>query len=439
MTAPVRLRGRIAALAGLAAVVVIIALVSAAGGRPLRATAADAVPAGQSPQCADRYPATRNPGNPLLLPQAPGSNPLRGAHFFVDGPAHGSAAGAIAELIGSGGSGGGTGGGRGPGGRTPRTLSQFPDDLSWVDYERQVNARVQGTPSLANKVRLLEKIADQPEAQRFSTGNQGGGPGAIYSQVQKIFCHNLTADPGAVPIMNTYFLHPLAPGCATKHQLDAIGPTFRRQITEMAEGTGNRPAVYLLEIDAIGSSACIAHNGALPTYEADLRFEINKIAALPHTVVYVEAGYSDANSPGYTAKILNAIGVRKIRGFFTNDTHLNWTINEVRWGQKVSAMTHGAHFLVNTSENGNGPKLNPHPTTQGVENLCNPPGRALGPMPTTSTGFAPVDGFVWEHPPGNSSGCGGGPSAGTFWVQKALGLAARANGKLGPGFPSKPY
>jgi endoglucanase len=60
-------------------------------------------------------------------------------------------------------------------------------------------------------------------------------------------------------------------------------------------------------------------------------------------------------------------------------------------------------------------------------------------MPTTSTGFPQVDGFVWEHPPGNSSGCGGGPSAGTFWVQKALGLAARANGKLGPGFPSKPY
>jgi endoglucanase len=198
--------------------------------------------------------------------------------------------------------------------------------------------------------------------------------------------------------------------------------------------------VYLLEIDALGSSACIAHSSALPVYEADLRFEINKIAALPHTVVYMEGGYSDSNSPAYTARILNAIGIRKIRGFYTNDTHLQWTINEIRWGQKVSAMTHGAHFLVNTTENGRGPLLNPHPTTQGVEDLCNPPGRGLGPRPTTSTGFAHVDGFVWQHTPGNSSGsCHGGPSAGTFWAQRALGLAARANEKLGPGFPSRPY
>lgn len=407
-----------------AAVSAIVLLVcGAAGGRPVHATAADAVPPGQSPQCRDPYPATRSPGNPLLLPAAPGSNPLRGAHFFVDGPAHGAAAGAIAELLGT----------------APQALSQFPNDLSWAQYKQRVESEIQGKPELANKVHLLEKIADQPEAQRFSTGNQGGGPGAIYSQVQKIFCHNLTADPGAVPIISTYFLHPLAPGCATKQQLEAIGPTFRRQITEMAEGTGNRPAVYLLEIDALGSSACIAHSSALAIYEADLRFEIDQIAALPHTVVYIEAGYSDANSPSYTARILNAIGIGKIRGFYTNDTHLQWTINEVRWGQKVSAMTHGAHFLVNTTENGRGPLLNPHPVTQGIEDLCNPPGRGLGPQPTTSTGFAHVDGFVWQHTPGNASGCGGGPPAGTFWVQRALGLAARANGKLGPGYPSRPY
>jgi endoglucanase len=102
-------------------------------------------------------------------------------------------------------------------------------------------------------------------------------------------------------------------------------------------------------------------------------------------------------------------------------------------------MTHGAHFLINTSENGQGPKLNPHPITQGVEDLCNPPGRGLGPKPTTSTPFAHSDGFVWQHPPGNSSGCGGGPPGGIFWVAKAVGLASRANQKLGPGYPSRPY
>jgi endoglucanase len=174
-------------------------------------------------------------------------------------------------------------------------------------------------------------------------------------------------------------------------------------------------------------------------YEADLRYEINQISALPHAVVYIEGGYSDSNAPGYTAKVLNAIGIRKIRGFYTNDTHLQWTAKEAKWAQQVSAKTHGAHFLINTSENGQGPKLNPHPITQGVEDLCNPPGRGLGPKTTTSTPFAHADGFIWQHVPGNSSGCGGGPPGGTFWLAKAVGLASRANQKLGPGYPSRPY
>ncbi len=76
-------------------------------------------------------------------------------------------------------------------------------------------------------------------------------------------------------------------------------------------------------------------------------------------------------------------------------------------------MTHGAHFVVNTAQNGQGPLLNKHPPQQGVEDLCNPPGRGLGPRPTTSTGFPHVDAFLWTHVPGNSSGsCNGGPPSG---------------------------
>jgi endoglucanase len=161
--------------------------------------------------------------------------------------------------------------------------------------------------------------------------------------------------------------------------------------------------------------------------------------ALPHTVVYVEAGYSDGNSPQYTAKILNAIGVAKIRGFFTNDTHENWTINEVRWATKVSRLAHGAHFIVDTADNGRGPLLNRNRVKNGNENLCNPPGRGLGPRDTTATGFAPADAFLWTHPPGNSSGCGGGPPAGVFWPARAIQMAENANQQLGPGYPSRPF
>ena len=51
------------------------------------------------------------------------------------------------------------------------------------------------------------------------------------------------------------------------------------------------------------------HTGALPYWEADIRYEVDKIASLPHTVVYVEGGYADGNSPSYTAKVLRAVDV----------------------------------------------------------------------------------------------------------------------------------
>ncbi len=377
--------------------------------------------------CGDPHSSTRDPSNPLALPTPPGPNPLNGANFFVDGPAHGAAAGAIARLL-----------GRDPAG--------FPDSYSWAEFQQQilgsasVQQRLNNDPGLAFKVRNLEKIAVEPEPQRFSAYAQGGTPKGEYSQAIKIFCHNLTADPGTIPIVNTYFLHPAAGACPTPAKLRAAGALFRARIDAIARATANRPAVYLLELDGVGSSGCVRKMGSLGIWEADLRYEVNKISSLPHTVVYLEAGYSDANGPRYTARVLNAAGVRTIRGFWTNDTHLNWTISEIKWGDKVSRLTHGANFVINTAQNGNGPKKNPHPVTQGNEDLCNPPGRALGPRPTTDTGFAHVDAFLWSSPPGNSSGpCNGGTASGTFWTARAIELAAHANGRLGPGYPSEPY
>jgi endoglucanase len=380
----------------------------------------------------DTYPARRNPSNPLNLPVAPGSNPLHGAQFFVDGPAHGPAAGAIARLV----------------GLDPRRL---PDSLSWAKFLLRLQTgrfarKLARNPGLAHKVHLLEKIASQPEVNRFSLYSGGGGPGAIYGQVRKILCHNVAADPGAIPIFTTFFLYQ-AGYCESASQILANRPTFERQVHEVAKGIDRRPAVMLLELDAIGASRCMQSTGALPYWEADIRYEVDTLEALPHTVVYVEGGYADGNPPGYTASVLRAVDIHRIRGFFTNDTHEDWTIDEIRWAQRVSRLVGGTHFIVNTATNGHGPLVPRNRARYGNEILCNPPGRGMGPAPTTTPidprthrVISGTDAFVWTAPPGNSSGpCNGGPPAGTFWTSKALGLAAHANGQLGPGYPSEPY
>jgi endoglucanase len=394
---------------------------------PHGARAAVRVPVAHSAAaaCASPYPATRDPANPLDLPTAPGSNPLNGAHFTDPGAYGGNyAATAIAQLLGI----------------NPKSLSPTQ---SWAGFEQQIEsgpaqAKLSADPALAKQVDALAMIADQPQAQRISTYSWGGTPSGIGKQTHKLFCQIAASDPGSVPIITTYFLHPNLGGCATKQQIDAYMPKFKAQINAMAHATGRHPAVYLLELDAIGSSACIARHGGLHAWETALRFEMQAVQSLPHTLVYVEGGYSDSNSVGYTTRVLKAIGVDGIRGFFTNDTHNQWTSHEVSWATKIAHRT-GAHFIVNTSDNGQGPALNPHPKTQGVEDLCNPPGRGLGIQDTTDTGSAVADAFLWVHSPGMSAGtCNGGP-AGGFWPAKAVGEASLANAQLGPGFPSLPY
>ena len=375
--------------------------------------------------CSDRHPSKRDPSNPLDLPTPPGSNPLTGAQFMDPGPARGNnAAAAIAQLLG--------------------VHFKTSSTESWASFLQRIetgplHAKLAADPALARKVDELALIAGQPQAQRISTYSWGGTPSGIFKQTRKVFCQIEASDPGTIPIITTYFLHPNLHGCPGTAQINGYMPRFKRQIDAMARATARHPAVYLLELDAIGSSGCIARRGAMPAWEAALRFEMHAMQSLPHTVVYVEGGYSDSNSVRYTARILRAIHVNTIRGFFTNDTHNQWTLNEVRWATKISHKTHGAHFLVNTSDNGQGPKLNPHPGTQGIEDLCNAPGRGLGIEDTTDTGFAHADAFLWIHSPGMSGGtCNGGP-AGGFWPEKAEGEAGRANEQLGPSTQNRPY
>jgi hypothetical protein len=376
----------------------------------------------------------RDPANPLALPTPPpAGDPLSGAHFFVDGPLHGQAAGAIAQSMGL-------------------DPASFPDTYSWAMLQQ-----AHGPQFNAND-RLLAKIAGQEETQNISLYAQGGGPGAIFAQTMKILCDNAAADPtpDTVPVFSTFFIYPHGQFCPTQSAIQGWQPTFNRDVNEMASAIGDKRAVIFEEIDSIGASSCLKPK-ALKEWVRALLDESARFSELPHAVVYEEAGYSDAQGPMWTAKRLWQAGVSQVEGFYTDDTHFAWDANEIKWAQRVSNdlfrmshHTYRAHFVVNTAQNGQGPALNPHPVQQGIENLCNPPGRGLGRMPTGDVNptfdghtFTDLDGFMWTGVPGRShnGNCPGGPwkPAGVFDPRFALELAQNANQRLGPGYPSEPY
>ena len=101
-----------------------------------------------------------------------------------------------------------------------------------------------------------------------------------------------------------------------------------------------------------------------------------------------------------------------------NVSNFYLTSENATYGAQVSALVGGKHFVIDTGRNGLGP------TTDGQ--WCNPAGRAIGARPTTATGNALIDAFLWIKTPGESDGsCNGAPGAGTWMPEFALGLAQR--------------
>ncbi len=256
--------------------------------------------------------------------------------------------------------------------------------------------------AVSYRVDQLEKIGNYPQAHQFSLYTAGGSGPAIFTQVQNYLCRMQRTDPGAAAEITTYFVKH-GGGCSP-----AVNPNFDDEVNALKDAVGNFPAVIFVEEDAI-DTICWSNPAAISNREALLKYEIDQLSQLPHALLYVEGGTSDANSPAEAARVLNASDASKIRGFFTNDTHFNWAYKEIQYGNKVSKLTHGLHFVVDTRGDGNGPLRNPHPVTQGNEQLCNPPGRGLGPKPGASNGqsygmYSPdLDGFVWVTTPGESA------------------------------------
>jgi endoglucanase len=162
----------------------------------------------------------------------------------------------------------------------------------------------------------------------------------------------------------------------------------------------------------------------------ELRDAIDVLTAnCPRLVIYLDAGAADSASARSVARLLRRSGVAKIQGFFLNSTHFDWTSREIRYGEAISRMTGGKHFVVNTGENGRGPLRPADIVHQGNEVLCNPPGRGLGPKPTTNTGYPNVDAFAWTSNPGESGGpcVPGAPSTGVYWPAYAEMLVRNAD------------
>jgi endoglucanase len=263
----------------------------------------------------------------------------------------------------------------------------------------------------------LDKIANQPAAAWMGNWNP-----QIEMDVKRQVWAKTRA--GGLPVLILYNLPFRDCGSYSAGGAGSAGG-YKTWIRNVASGIGSRRVAIVLEPDGLPMlTKCLSPSRQQERVEL-VRFAVEMLMALPGTAVYVDAGHSKWVPAAEMAPRLKAAGIDRADGFALNVSNYQSTPDLMVYGKQLSALLGGAHFIIDTSRNGNGAPQGFGPDDE--RSWCNPDGRALGVPPTTNTGEPLCDAFLWLKPPGESDGrCNKGPAAGGWWPVRALELAKNA-------------
>jgi endoglucanase len=254
---------------------------------------------------------------------------------------------------------------------------------------------------------LLDRIASQPVAKWL-----GGWVGDVQREVGNAV--KTITGTGALPVFVAYNIPQR--DCGSYSAGGASGAeAYRKWIAGFAAGLQGKQSIVILEPDALPGMDCLDAPGKASRI-ALLRDAVRTLKA-NGALVYIDAGHASWQSPETMAARLKQVDIAAADGFSLNVSNYQSNAANIAYGEKLSRLVGGKHFLIDTSRNGIG-------TTQ----WCNPRGQALGVAPTTNTGHPLVDAFLWIKQPGESDGtCGGGPKAGNWWSDIAIELSRAAS------------
>jgi endoglucanase len=182
-------------------------------------------------------------------------------------------------------------------------------------------------------------------------------------------------------------------------------------VDAVAKGIGAHAVIAIVEPDAVNDLYNMKGADRRDRVLA-LRYAIARLSSNPQAAVYLDAGTVGINAAPIAARLLRDVGFNGLQGVSLNVSNFQLLSDVLSYGDEISRLTGGLHYVVDTSRNGNGSL--PH---SEFEYWCNPPGRAIGVDPTLTTGHQLADAYLWIKQPGNSDGeCRGFPPSGT-WVE----------------------
>jgi endoglucanase len=266
---------------------------------------------------------------------------------------------------------------------------------------------------------LLRRISDQPTA-RWLTGDVG----SVRDETATLA--GQAAQAGQTPVLVAHNAPEL--DCGRHGSQGAVdAAAYRTWIREFAGGIGERPAIVILEPNAIADAVDGCVKDVRGRYEL-LADAIAVLRGAGSVRVYLDAGHPHwiKDVPKLVTALRRA-GIATAHGFALNVASFDSTVENIGYGRRISdALGGDVRFVIDTSRNGNGPY--PGDPAGAGPSWCNPPGRALGEPPTDAPGPEGVDALLWIKYPGESDGAcrPGEPESGDWWPEYAVGLARAA-------------
>ncbi|MFF5181860.1 glycoside hydrolase family 6 protein [Micromonospora sp. NPDC000316] len=269
---------------------------------------------------------------------------------------------------------------------------------------------VAANPGDSRTAVIRDKIASQPQARWFANFN----PSTVQAEVSGHI--NAANAAQQIPVLAVYEITNRDCGGASAGGAPDLNQ-YQTWVTNFSRGLGNQTVIIILETDSLALLTCLssaeinARNQAISTATRTIK------SANPNAKVYLDGGHSTWNSSGETANRLRAAGVQYADGFFTNVSNFNSTSGEANFGRAVISALNGMGIsgkrqVIDTSRNGGASG-----DWCGDDNTD----RRIGMYPTTNTGDANIDAYLWVKPPGEADGCRF--TAGSFQPELAFSLA----------------
>ena len=148
----------------------------------------------------------------------------------------------------------------------------------------------------------LRMIADQPETKRFGSWTPNPKH-EIATFLQRAQGDRPRRDPADLARTASSTSQ-----CGHVSDSPAEADAYKRWYREFAEGIGNHRVVLFYEIDALITAPCLSHDGLKVAHRRAARRDRDALA-LPHAVVYVDAGAADAHDKRFMARMLRWVGV----------------------------------------------------------------------------------------------------------------------------------